>query len=108
MKRVFLSVLLFAFIASSLFSSPKFALVLSGGGSRGLAHIPILEELDRRGLYPDLIVGTSMGALIGAFYAAGYSGEEIRTLVLENNLSELFNNYLLRGRNRRVKGSGAR
>lgn len=107
-KRVFLSVLLFAFIASSLFSSPKFALVLSGGGSRGLAHIPILEELDRRGLYPDLIVGTSMGALIGAFYAAGYSGEEIRTLVLENNLSELFNNYLLRGRNRRVKGSGAR
>ena len=82
-KRVFLSVLLFAFIASSLFSSPKFALVLSGGGSRGLAHIPILEELDRRGLYPDLVVGTSMGALIGAFYAAGYSGEELERLVDE-------------------------
>src|SRR5687768_18421489 len=54
------------------------ALVLSGGGARGLAHAGALEGLERIGYDPDLVVGTSMGALIGALYAAGYSPEEIQ------------------------------
>ena len=77
MKRL-LSVLLVVLLSLSLHASDKtFALVLSGGGAKGIADIEILKELDRRGLYPDYVVGTSIGAVIGAFYAAGYSGEEI-------------------------------
>lgn len=52
-------------------------LVLSGGGSRGLAHAGALLELESLGYEPDIVVGTSMGALLGALYAAGYTPEEI-------------------------------
>ena len=51
---------------------------LGGGGVRGLAHIPLLEVMDSRGLRPAAIAGTSMGAVIGALYASGQSGSEIR------------------------------
>jgi len=47
----------------------KVALVLGGGGARGLAHIGIINVLDREGFKPDLVVGTSMGAIVGAAYA---------------------------------------
>jgi NTE family protein len=57
---------------------PPIALALGGGGARGLAHIVALEVLDELGLRPSLIVGTSMGAIIGAAYAAGLSGRDIR------------------------------
>lgn len=50
---------------------PKIALVLGGGGSRGIAHIGVLEVLEQEGIPIDLIVGTSMGAIIGALYASG-------------------------------------
>ncbi len=50
----------------------KIGLVLGGGGSRGMAHLGVLEVLDREGIRPDLIVGTSMGAIVGALYALGY------------------------------------
>jgi len=49
----------------------KTALVLSGGGAKGMAHIPLLRMLDSLGAVPDLIVGTSIGALMGALYASG-------------------------------------
>ena len=77
---------------------PRFALVLSGGGAKGIAHIPILMELDRRGIVPDLVVGTSMGAVIGSFYAAGYSGEELERLVESTDLMSYFLHlYAVRG-----------
>lgn len=53
------------------------ALVLGGGGSRGIAHAGVLLGLERRGWEPELVVGTSMGAVVGALYAAGYTPEEI-------------------------------
>ncbi len=53
-------------------------LALGGGGVRGLAHILILEALDDLGIKPSLLAGTSMGAIIGALYASGMSGKEIR------------------------------
>jgi NTE family protein len=56
----------------------KIGLALGGGGVRGLAHIPILETLDELGIKPSIISGTSMGAIIGALYASGMSGKEIR------------------------------
>jgi len=57
------------------------ALVLSGGGAKGIAHVGLLRALDSIGVRPDLIVGSSMGSIIGALYAAGLSGVEIDSVV---------------------------
>jgi NTE family protein len=59
---------------------PKTALVLGGGGARGLAHIGVLKVLRREGVPVDMIVGTSVGALVGALAAAGLPTEEIERL----------------------------
>jgi len=59
-----------------------FALALGSGGARGLAHIAVIEAFDEMGVRPAAIAGTSIGALIGAGYAAGMSGKEIRHHVL--------------------------
>ena len=59
---------------------PKVALVLSGGGAKGIAHIPVLQALDSLGIVPDLIIGTSMGSVVGGLYAMGYSGESIANI----------------------------
>ena len=59
-----------------------FALALGGGGARGLAHVAVIEALDDMGIKPVAIAGTSIGALIGAAYAAGLSGKAIRRFVL--------------------------
>jgi NTE family protein len=60
---------------------PRIGLALGAGGAKGLAHIPLLEALDELGVRPHLIAGTSIGAVIGALYAAGQSGASIRALV---------------------------
>ncbi len=68
---------------SSIFAQntkPKVALVLSGGGAKGVAHIPTLQAMDSLGIVPDLIVGNSMGSIVGGLYAMGYSGDEIAQL----------------------------
>jgi NTE family protein len=59
-----------------------FALALGSGGARGLAHIAVIEALDEMGLKPAAIAGTSLGALIGAGYAAGMRGKDIRHHVI--------------------------
>lgn len=61
--------------------SIRLGLALGGGGARGLAHIPILELLDEMKIRPCCIAGTSIGAVMGALYASGLSGSEIRSLV---------------------------
>jgi NTE family protein len=70
----------------------SFALALGGGGARGLAHIAVLEALDDMGRKPAAIAGTSIGSLIGAAYAAGMSGREIRRFVitLAHDRAEVF------------------
>jgi NTE family protein len=60
---------------------PRIGLALGGGGAKGLAHILMLETLDELGIRPHLIAGSSIGAIIGALYAAGLSGKEIRALI---------------------------
>lgn len=55
----------------------KVGLVLSGGGARGFAHLGVIEALIETGLSPDVISGTSAGALVGVMYADGYSPREI-------------------------------
>ena len=59
-----------------------FALALGAGGARGLAHIAVIEALDEMGVKPVAIAGTSIGALIGAGYAAGMRGKDIRRHVI--------------------------
>lgn len=69
------------------------SLVLSGGGARGLAHIGVLRVLDSLGVRPSLVVGTSMGALVGALYAGGLSGREIDSLARGIPFESLFRRY---------------
>lgn len=59
-----------------------FALALGSGGARGLAHVAVLEALDEMDVQPTVIAGASIGALIGAAYAAGMRGRDIRHYVL--------------------------
>lgn len=61
--------------------------VLSGGGARGFAHLGVLKALNEAGIYPEIIAGTSAGALVGVLYADGYTPDEI--LVLMNASSTL-------------------
>jgi predicted acylesterase/phospholipase RssA len=68
--------------------SPAHALVLSGGGARGLAHAGALVALEQLGYDPPLVVGTSMGAIMGALYAAGYEPMQIWQIVTAENWLE--------------------
>jgi NTE family protein len=88
-------------VACSLCSSaqeknwgPKTGLTLSGGGAKGLAHIGILKAIDSAGLKVDYITGTSMGGIIGALYAVGYSGNEIEKIVKKIDWDALLTNNI--------------
>ncbi len=71
---------------------PKIGLVLSGGGGRGGAHIGVLETLDEMNIPVDIVVGTSMGAVVGALYASGYSGTEIKNKLTSLNWDHILRN----------------
>ena len=60
---------------------PKVALVLSGGGARGAAHVGVLRVFEQKGIPVDCIAGTSFGALVGGLYSVGYSADEIETIL---------------------------
>ena len=68
----------------SLFSAraQRVGVVLSGGGAKGLAHVGVLKVLEKNGIPIDYIIGTSMGSIVGALYAAGYSPHEMEQLML--------------------------
>ncbi len=59
-------------------AAPRIGVALGGGSARGLTHIPFIEAMDELGLKPSVIAGTSIGALIGAGWANGMSGRELR------------------------------
>ena len=75
-------------------SRPKIGLVLSGGGAKGMAHIGVLKAMEEAGLYPDYITGTSMGSIVGALYALGYSADEIKEIALQINWDEVLSNKI--------------
>ena len=70
---------------------PTVALVLSGGGAKGAAHISVIQHLERAGLPIDLVMGTSIGGLVSGLYACGYTGEELEAIIRNQDW-----NYLLR------------
>jgi NTE family protein len=69
--------------------SAKLGLALGGGGARGYAHIGVMRVLEREGLRPDVIAGTSMGGLIGAFIAAGLDSNRVEAVVSDIALYRL-------------------
>lgn len=71
------------------FFEPRVGLALSGGGSRGISHIGVLEALEENGISISYIVGSSMGSIIGGLYAAGYRPKEILKRVLEIKWQDL-------------------
>ena len=78
---------------------PSVALVLSGGGAKGIAHIAIIEALESYGIPIDKVFGTSMGALVGGLYAAGLSPKELRAVVTSTDLMSLFTSFVSPGYN---------
>ncbi len=68
----------------------KTALVLSGGGAKGLAHLGVLAAMDSLGIRPDYVVGTSMGAIIGALYAGGVRARQADSLTASSGPTSLF------------------
>jgi NTE family protein len=70
---------------------PKFGIDLSGGGARGIAHIGVLEALENFGIKPRVVSGTSMGAIVGVFYAAGFSPREMLKIMMERKFHKMIN-----------------
>lgn len=75
---------------------PKVGLVLSGGGAKGLAHIGALKVIEEAGVTIDYIGGTSMGAIVGALYASGYSADQLDSIFSNTNLTNLIQDNLPR------------
>jgi NTE family protein len=70
---------------------PPLGLVLCGGSARAYAHIGVLKALEKAGIYPDFIVASSMGAIVGMLYASGYSPDDIQMLLHAIPLESYFN-----------------
>ena len=68
---------------------PRLGVVLSGGGARGIAHLGVLAALDELRIRPARVAGTSSGAIVGAFYCAGWSPRRIMTELLATNIPRL-------------------
>jgi NTE family protein len=69
---------------------PRVALVLSGGGARGFAHVGVLQALERARVPVDLVVGTSMGAIVGGLYAAGLDATELEQVIRRVDWNTVF------------------
>ncbi len=76
----------------------KIGLALGGGAARGFAHIGVIKVLEAQGIVPDIIVGTSAGAVVGALYANGLNGFELQRAALDMDKDNVFDwNVSLRG-----------
>jgi NTE family protein len=62
--------------------APKFGLALGGGAARGFAHVGVIQVLEEAGIKPDLVVGTSAGSVVAAFYASGKDGTQLQKACL--------------------------
>ncbi len=69
--------------------TPRIALVLGGGGAKGFAHVGVIKALEEQGITPTLIVGTSVGSLVGSLYASGYTPAQLERLAITTPDSEL-------------------
>ncbi|MGC4129027.1 MAG: patatin-like phospholipase family protein [Bergeyella sp.] len=72
--------------------NPKIGLSLSGGGAKGFAHVGVLKVIDSLGIKIDYISGTSMGAIVGGLYAAGYTAKDIEKIVMDTDFYSVLAN----------------
>ncbi len=81
-----------------LSDSPTIGIAFGAGGARGLAHLLMIEALDELGVKPSIIAGSSIGAVVGAFYAAGFSAKEMKEILnqLINPKSDSVFDFLLK------------
>lgn len=70
-------------------NKPVIGFALSGGGARGIAQVGVLKAFEEQGIYPDVVVGTSMGSIVGGLYSAGYSVEELDTIARKTDWNDL-------------------
>jgi NTE family protein len=75
----------------------KIGLVLSGGGARGFAHLGVIKALNENGIIPEVISGTSAGAIVGSLYADGYTPDEILKIMNLNGRLQYFSPTVPRG-----------
>ena len=68
---------------------PVVALVLGSGGARGYAHIGVIQVLEKKGIHPDFIVGTSAGSIVGSLYASGMSASKLRNVALDMKVADV-------------------
>ncbi|NJW52887.1 patatin-like phospholipase family protein [Salinimicrobium oceani] len=95
-KILFILLFLTGLLGHAQQDDPKVGLVLSGGGAKGLAHIGVLKVLEEAGVRVDYIGGTSMGAIIGALYSAGYTAHQLDSIFQETNFNILIQDDLPR------------
>ena len=94
MKKSYIVFVLFLIMfPSTIFARPSVALVLSGGGARGYVHIATIKMIEKYNIPVDYVVGTSMGAIIGGLYAAGYTSDEMIKAINENNVGNAVFNF---------------
>lgn len=86
--RQFVVFVLFLLLCSGLYAQ-RVGVVLSGGGSSGLAHVGVLKALEENNIPIDYITGTSMGAFVGGMYAMGYTPAQIEAIVLSEEFNSL-------------------
>jgi len=74
---------------------PKVAVVFSGGGAKGMAHIGFLKVMEEAGIHPDIIVGTSMGSIVGGFYSIGFTPDSIESIIRQTDWDLVLSNKLM-------------
>jgi NTE family protein len=76
----------------------RIGLALGGGAARGFAHVGVIKALEAQGILPDIVVGTSAGAVVGALYASGLNGFELQKVAMDMDKNHIFDwNVSLRG-----------
>ena len=86
-----------AVLSSNKNDSTSLALVLGGGGAKGAAHVGVLKVLEEAGVRPDIIVGTSIGAIVGGLYSIGYNAEQLDSLFRSRRWLQLFTREAIKG-----------
>lgn len=81
-----LAVFMYIFVSLRDGRAEKVGLVLSGGGAKGIAHIGVIEVLEKAGIPVDYVVGTSMGSIVGGLYAIGYDIQVLDSMVQQSEL----------------------
>ena len=98
MKRCIFTLLLFCtpLLVIHALTRKKEAVVLSGGGAKGVAHIGALKVIEELGIPIDYVAGTSIGAIVGGLYSIGYTPEQLEIIVKQTNWIELLTDKISR------------